>query len=467
MRIYLDEEKLHYDIFELVRTFVPREEICFSGEEDLNLVIEYKNRKASLYKEDKKVELSVPYIEEAKLQRRAFKRAVLKLLEGYYKKTSPWGILTGIRPVKIVQELMDQKKDREEILERLTKEYSLYKEKADLLYTIACRQRPYLYPIKEDSYSLYINIPFCPTRCDYCSFPTILYKKRDYRKDYIKTLLREMEAMGKVLKDKKLETVYIGGGTPTSLEKEDLTVLLEGVKEDFGLPVEWTVEAGREDTLSKEVFFLLKEKGVTRISLNPQSFHDKTLKKIGRLQNNDRLIRLYEEAKEIGFDCINMDFILGLPGEGMEDLEYNLRKIKELMPENLTIHTLSVKRGSKFMERQENLGGERDLIGDMLERVHRFIAESPYEAYYLYRQKQILGNHENVGYALPGKENLYNMYMMEERQTVIGLGMTSNSKILYPNENRIENYRNYKNIRDYQNKIDEIIEKKSRLIKGV
>lgn len=466
MRIYLDEKKLHYDIFELVRTFIPMEEISFTGEDEVKLCIEYKKRRTALYKEDKITELFVPYIEEDKLQRRAFKRAVLNLLEDYYGKKSPWGILTGIRPVKIVQEQMDQKKEKEEILEFLQREYSLSQEKAVLLYNIAERQRPYLYPIKEDSYSLYINIPFCPTRCDYCSFPTILYKKKDYRKDYIKTLLYEMEEMGKVLQNKKLETVYIGGGTPTSLEQEDLRGLLRAVKEYFGTPVEWTVEAGREDTLSEEVFSLLKEKGVTRISLNPQSFQEKTLEKIGRVQNNSRLISLYKKAKEIGFDCINMDFILGLPGEGMKDLEYNLEKIGELMPENLTIHTLSVKRGSKFMERQENLGGERGMIGDMIKRVHSFIEESPYEPYYLYRQKQILGNYENVGYAIPGKENIYNMIMMEERQTVIGLGMTANSKILYPKENRIENYRNYKNIRDYQNKIEEIIAEKTRRIKG-
>lgn len=274
-----------------------------------------------------------------------------------------------------------------------------------------------------------------------------------------------MKEISKVLKGKKLETVYIGGGTPTSLEMRDLEKLLRAVRAYFGTPVEWTVEAGREDTLSKEVFSLLKENGVTRISLNPQTFHEKTLEKIGRVQNNSRLIDLYIEAKEI-FDSVNMDFILGLPGEGMRELEYNLEKISELMPDNLTIHTLSVKKGSKFMERAENLKEEKDLIGEMIERVHGFIHNSPYEPYYLYRQKQILGNHENVGYAFPGKENLYNMYMMEERQTVIGLGMTSNSKILYPKENRIENFRNYKNLKDYQNKIDEMIEQKSRLIKG-
>lgn len=465
MRIHLNEEKLHYDIFELVRTFIPGEEISFSKEHSLNLKIDYKGKNVSLYKEDKKLEGTVPYYKEDKLQRRAFKRVVLELLEEYYKKKSPWGILTGIRPVKIVQEMMDRNMGEEEIKDRLKKEYSLSQEKKDLLYNIALRQRPYLYPIKENSYSLYINIPFCPTRCDYCSFPTILYRKKDYRESYLKTLIHEMKEISKVLKGKKLETVYIGGGTPTSLEMRDLEKLLRAVRAYFGTPVEWTVEAGREDTLSKEVFSLLKENGVTRISLNPQTFHEKTLEKIGRVQNNSRLIDLYIEAKEI-FDSVNMDFILGLPGEGMRELEYNLEKISELMPDNLTIHTLSVKKGSKFMERAENLKEEKDLIGEMIERVHGFIHNSPYEPYYLYRQKQILGNHENVGYAFPGKENLYNMYMMEERQTVIGLGMTSNSKILYPKENRIENFRNYKNLKDYQNKIDEMIEQKSRLIKG-
>lgn len=466
MRIYLDEKRLRYDIFELVRTFIPKEEIFFEGEDREFLKIEYEKRKVSLHRKGETRVLNIPYIDEEKDQRRAFKRGVLELLEKSYGSTSSWGILTGIRPVKIIQELMDKGMSLPEIKTYMRKEYLIEEDKNDLLLNIASRQRRYLYPIKEDSYSLYINIPFCPTRCDYCSFPTILYKKKDYRKEYVDLILREMKEVSKALVDKKLQTVYIGGGTPTALEQEDLKRILIRIKENFGSPIEWTVEAGREDTLSVEVLSLLKGQGITRISLNPQSFHERTIKEIGRVQNNQRLIELFYKAKEIGFNSINMDFILGLPGEGIEELEYNLKRIEELQPDNLTVHTLSIKRGSKFMERNKDLAGEGSIIGEMIERVQEYIKNSSYEPYYLYRQKQILGNFENIGYSLPGKESLYNMYMMEERQSVIGIGMTANTKIIMAKENRVLNYRNYKNLKDYTINIEKIIEEKKRLLGG-
>ena len=361
---------------------------------------------------------------------------------------------------------MDEGYGEGEIFTIMTQEYGLSEEKARLIQEVAKTQRPFLYPIHKNSYSLYLNIPFCPTRCDYCSFPTHLYKKKDIRKEYVDLLLYEMEELSKPLQDLDLDAIYIGGGTPTVLEIEDLERLLDGIRNHFSTWSEWTVEAGREDPLTAEKLILMKKKGVTRISLNPQTFHQPTLERIGRRQDNERLLSLYKEAKKIGFEAINMDFILGLPGEGLEELEKNLKKIESLLPENLTIHTLSVKRGSKFMERNRDLFQEKETIDAMIDRVEDFLKDSPYKPYYLYRQKQILGNYENIGYALEGKENRYNMYIMEERQSIIGLGMTANTKFLHPESNRIVNYRNFKNMKDYKEKLQETIEAKKRIIKG-
>lgn len=232
MRIYLDEEKLHYDIFELVRTFVPMEEISFTGEDKVKLCIEYKKRRTALYKEDKITELFVPYIEEDKLQRRAFKKSCAEPIRRLLWKEISLGDLNWNTPCKNSPGTDGSKEGKGRDTRISKKDYSLSQEKAVLLYNIAERQRPYLYPIKkEDSYSLYINIPFCPTRCDYCSFPTILYKKKDYQKRLYKDPPSwKWRRWGKVLQNKRLETVYIGGGTPTSLDQEDLRILLTAVK---------------------------------------------------------------------------------------------------------------------------------------------------------------------------------------------------------------------------------------------
>jgi len=265
---------------------------------------------------------------------------------------------------------------------------------------------------------------------------------------------------------KKINTVYIGGGTPTAVSRKQLESVIESVQTGFNGEIkEFTVEAGRPDTIDRDMLKMLKDKGVTRISINPQTMNGDTLKLIGRNHSPKSIIRAYNLAKSVGFDIINMDIILGLPGETPEDLQYTLERIEELDPENLTIHILSLKRGSKLYNAgYKHIGKVNAEIEEMLDLTKEFTYKMNLLPYYLYRQKQILGNLENVGYAKRGMECVYNIAMMEEKETVIGLGLGSVSKIFYPKENRIQRVPNFKGLDDYIRRVDELIARKKHYI---
>lgn len=404
------------------------------------------------------------------ISKRIIQRSMFRFLKSKFDVNVPWGILTGIRPVKIVHSLLDEEKDEYEIKKIMKKEYLLNDEKMDLIYEIACLERPYIYPTSEDKVSLYVSIPFCPTRCLYCSFPS--HKLSEFghlRHQYVLTLLKEANAVSKILNknDKEIESLYIGGGTPTSLCADDLDFLISELFKimDLSKIKEFTVEAGRPDTITEEKLLVLKKHKVSRISINPQTMNQSTLDVIGRNHTVDEIVTCYNMARDIGFNNINMDLILGLPGETPEMVESTMKKIVSMNPESITVHTLALKRASDLKINVDDYKNALTTYNNMIEMIDiskKYMKEHGYLAYYMYRQKHMLGNLENVGYAKKGFECLYNMQIMEERQSNYAIGAGSVSKFVYPKENRIERVDDVKNIDHYINRIDEMIDKKYR-----
>lgn len=405
-------------------------------------------------------------------QREEYKEILLKFIYNKFsrltKKELPWGVLTGIRPTKIAINKLINNVDEEYIYKHMREKLLCSKEKATLSIDIAKRELELLNESDyKNGYSLYIGIPFCPSTCLYCSFTS--YPVEEYKEvveDYLHALEKEISYGAKIIDDKKLNTIYLGGGTPTTLSAKQLDMLITTVKKYFNMEYvkEFCVEAGRPDSITKEKLEVLKKYGVDRISINPQSMNDKTLQLIGRNHSPDDIIESYKWAKELAFDNINMDLIIGLPGEGLEDVLYTLDEIKKLNPDSITIHTLALKRAARL---NINKGMYKDLkpldVEAMFNATKSFATENGYIPYYLYRQKSIAENLENIGYSRPGKEGLYNILIIEEKQSILALGAGGASKFVYKDETGkdvIERFSNLKNVEAYIERIDEMIEKK-------
>ena len=340
-----------------------------------------------------------------------------------------------------------------------------------MLLEVTNRQRPFL-PSREEAkktVSIYLSIPFCPTRCHYCSFPAFHLPKPELQELYLSNLLRECNAVGEALSAQgiSVQTVYIGGGTPSSLSAMLMDKLLQGVQQSFGAYLqEFTVEAGRPDTITREKLQIMHDHRVDRISINPQTFSQQTLNAIGRRHTVQDIYDVYEMARQIGFDCINMDLIAGLTGETVEDFQHSLSQISVLKPENLTVHTLAIKRTAK-LERNDFDNTQAEIVTAMNRYLSQWLKTEDYTPYYLYRQKQMIGDMENTGFSLKGKESVYNILMMEERQTIFGLGVGSTSKYVNPSDWTLTQKNNPKDLYFYNQRIDELIEKKRDIIAGM
>ena len=421
---------------------------------------------------------------EGEPRRRELKRAVgaatLHVLQEATGIAQPWGVLTGVRPTKLMHRLL-MRHSREESVRLLKEEYLLADEKARLLADIAERQRkviPDLFHLDREV-SIYVGIPFCPTKCAYCTFPA--YDIRDSRGSvdgFLAGLHEEIRATGDWLKRAGLgiTTIYWGGGTPTSLTAEQMDGLFAAMRESFPAMKrlrELTVEAGRPDTITPEKIEVMKKWNVDRICVNPQSFTQRTLDLIGRHHTVEETVETFRMARKMGMGNINMDLIIGLPNEGPDEFRHTLNELAKLMPESVTVHTLSFKRASRMTQNRDRYEvAGRDEIAAMMDMATRFVAEHGYVPYYLYRQKNMLGNLENVGYALEGRECLYNIVMMEDCQTIIALGCGAVSKVLFPKEadvdggesQKIERFPNPKEPSVYNRSYRDYIEKKLRLL---
>jgi coproporphyrinogen dehydrogenase HemZ len=408
-------------------------------------------------------------IQEKRIIKNQIKLLLYDILEELTGRSLDWGSLTGIGPTKILHGLLDKGFDDEGILKNLYERYRVSQKKAKLLLKIARVQRPYFENNHSKKISVYINIPICTTKCLYCSFPSATIETCGHLiDDYILALGKEMEAMSIFAREKgiEIETVYIGGGTPTSINLMQLKKVLEDVQNFWAWHNlrEYTVEGGRPDSLDKAKLRVLKDYDVSRISINPQSMSDKTLNAIGRNHSSDEIIQSFQMARDIGFESINMDVIVGLPGEGVEDALNTMKAIEGLSPDNFTVHTLAVKRASRLKDSLDKFGFvEEETATRMMETFERGAISMGMRPYYLYRQKYMLGNMENIGFAIPTKECIYNMQMMEDKQTIWAFGAGAITKVCYPSEGRIERAANVKNMEEYIKRVDEMIERKMKL----
>ncbi len=476
--IKINKENYEYDIQALVKSFYPEEQVAVllpESREDKRRELEGKVR-ICLNVEGDAAELTVDgrvyrwEKPEGDGSKGDFKRFLYEVLRKETGKELPWGNLIGIRPTKIAYSLLGEGKSRQEILEHYSREYYTSAEKAELAVDIARRERKLLAGIHyRDGYSLYIGIPFCPTTCLYCSFTS--YPIGGYRKQvdaYVDCLVKEMEYVAEGCRHKILDSVYIGGGTPTTLEPGQLDRLLTKLEGLFDLQQvkEFTVEAGRADSITEEKLRVLHRHGVTRISVNPQTMKQETLDMIGRRASVKQVEEAYALARRVGFDNINMDLILGLPGEVEADVQHTIDRVVELAPDSLTVHSLAIKRASKLNQWiQENGVSTLRNTDETMKIAAEGARKLGLEPYYLYRQKNMSGNFENVGYAREDRYGLYNILIMEEKQSIIALGAGSISKRVYP-DGRIERCENVKDVAQYIERIDEMTERKRQLFHG-
>lgn len=411
-------------------------------------------------------------LEEKRVLKRAAKTAVFRLLSDALDRMPPWGSLTGIRPTRLMYEAMERGLTREEAEAWLTREFFVSPEKAALLGEIIEMQRGLVNP-PADTFDLYIGIPFCVTRCAYCSFASGEIGDGRLTEPYVEALKREIARSAELTRalGLHLRAGYVGGGTPTAITCGQLDEILASAMEAFPGGCEWTVEAGRPDTIDREKLRMLKAHNVNRISVNPQTFKDETLRVIGRAHTSMDTLRAYALAREEGFDHINMDLIAALPGETPEDFRRTLERVRELNPESVTVHSLAIKRSSRLHEALTREGGAHNqadcaAADEMIRYARQTLAEGGWHPYYLYRQKYMAGNLENVGYAKPGHACLYNIGNMEETARVLALGAGAITKWLFPRERRIERAPNVRNIEEYIRRVDEMVERKRALLLG-
>lgn len=488
--VQLNRADFEYDIHSLVKAFFPSEEVSVrvgkqetQEEISFHIVTNYLKDSIEIILECQKDLCSVSEKEEKPEQKRIIpvdfsnrketknrlKKAYYQMLCEYTKKQLPWGTLTGIRPTKIPMAFFEEGKDEAFIRNFMKETYFASDEKIDLSIEVAKRELSLLQKLDyENGYSLYIGIPFCPSTCLYCSFtsyPVGMWEKRI--DDYLKALEKEIDFTAESFKEKHLNTVYIGGGTPTTLHPKQLKRLIGKIKSSFDLSacLEFTVEAGRPDSITREKLEVLREEGISRISINPQTMNGETLKIIGRHHTVEETARRFSLARELGFDNINMDLIVGLPGETFLDVKATMEQIVSLDPDNLTVHSLALKRAARLkMNWEEYQHMTFENTNETIVLTADYAKQMDMTPYYLYRQKNMAGNFENVGYAKAGKAGIYNILIMEEVQDIVACGAGAISKRVYPG-GRIERCENVKDLAQYMERIDEMIERKKKLFK--
>ena len=391
---------------------------------------------------------------------------LLKKLCGFAPE---WGMLTGVRLSKLIMNKMLET-DEETAKDYFINHFFASPEKTELALSVAKAEIEIIKEIDEKSFSLYVSIPFCPTRCSYCSFVSHSIGTDSAKKlmpEYVNKLCDEIVFTGKKAKENglKLTSVYWGGGTPTTLSAEDLDRVLTAIEDNFDLSncTEYTVEAGRPDTITDEKLYVLKKHNVGRISINPQTFSNSVLEAIGRKHSAELIIEKYNSARKIGFDCINMDLIAGLPTDTFESFKNSVDKAISLGAENITVHTLALKRSSTIVTRNESDCVTEKDVSKMLDYAKKALVESGYHPYYMYRQSKALGNFENVGWCKEQKECKYNVLMMEEYEHILSVGAGSVTKLLSPGIEKIERIFNYKFPFEYISRFSELLEKKERI----
>ncbi len=462
-----------------LKTFI---NMFFKTDEDLSVFsnFDYSNKKINVYTviyfrnkkytEDYYLDFDISGKSE-KIINKVFKAACANSFVHAAMKINkvnlPWGSMCGIRPAKNVREMSEDGLNGEQIKYMFEKIYEVDPEKTRLAMTVAKNEKDILKRTGKKSVGIYIGIPFCPTRCLYCSFVSTDMKfSAKYMDDFCDKLVLEIKKTAEIIEKlgAYVESIYIGGGTPTALDNENLEKILKGINDFFDLKnlKELSLEAGRADTITEKKLNTAKKYGVTRISINPQTMNDKTLKKVGRDHTSGDVEKWFSEARKIGFKNINMDLIAGLPDESFDDFKYSLDEVLKLNPDDITIHTMCVKRGARLKNTEIEFT-ESEIMNKMLSYAQGKISETGRVPYYMYRQKNMVGNLENVGYAYPDKMCSYNINIMEERQSIIALGGGGSTKIV--TDDNITRIYNYKEPKEYIEKFEDILKRKDEILK--
>ena len=441
----------------------PKPELLYELIDQFIMPTQYKLFEDGLDNDKEIIDLKSALMGESK---DSIKREIFHKLSTSTGLRPEWGILTGIRPVKLCGELIDAH-GLDEARRVLKNEYLIDDSKIDMIVKMYDYQIASFGKAKENSVGMYIGIPFCPTRCLYCSFISS-QAENEKLEAYVDTLIEEIKAIGLRLDNSEfhIESLYIGGGTPTTLNENQLNRLLDAINKylDIYCIKEYTIEAGRPDTINLEKLKIIKAHGCERISINPQSMKPETLVTIGRSHTPLEIEKAFELAHSLDFNSINADLIAGLPGEELSDFDASLEKIIGLGADNITIHSLAVKRASRLKDEDPVFHYKQsNITNSMTAKGFETLCNRGFEPYYLYRQKHMAGAGENIGYCKPEKAGLYNIRIMDEHQSILALGAGAISKRFYPEENRLERIPNVSNVGHYINRLDEMIERKDKM----
>ena len=471
MNIYIDHE-FHYETENLVRLFFPNEKLTviqgipentaendiISSVKDGEIYTRFFGKSEGCHFDDT----------DTKTVERKMAVCLYELLVSVKGRKQPWGILTGVRPIKLFRRLSESG-GKDYAREYFLNELLVSEEKTNLSAVTEGYERKILALSKPRSFSLYISIPFCPSRCSYCSFVSqSIEKAQKLIEPYLELLCKEVEYTAEIARECKLqlESVYIGGGTPTTLNAVRLEKLMDTVNKSFDMTTcrEFTVEAGRPDTIDRDKLTAILNGGADRISINPQTLNDKVLEVIGRKHNSEQTLSAYELAREVGFRHINMDLIAGLPTDTVESFKDTLDRICELSPESVTVHTLAMKRSSRLTQEGNPLETDKEVpAAEMLKYCEKKLSEEGYHPYYLYRQTRMEGNLENVGWSKDGYDGIYNVFVMDETHTILGCGAGAVSKLKKPMSDELSRIFNYKYPYEYINGFEEMLERKEQV----
>ena len=474
--LYMNRRDYENDIRSLLMAFFYGDKIVLNAKEwDVCLDVRYTENYTSLSLKDNKGQCLEKegncHFEDYRLGRNDIKNLVYHILSEYTGMTLPWGTLTGIRPTKLPMEMYEKGASKGDAIRYLKETYLVSDEKAELCAVVAENEAEVLKDCDYDhTFSLYVGIPFCPSICAYCSFssyPLSVWEKQV--DNYLDALCKEIEAASTMMGDRKLLTFYMGGGTPTSLSAPQMDRLLTCLEKYFDLDhvSEKTVEAGRPDSITEDKLQVLRKHHIDRISINPQTMNQETLDLIGRRHTTEEVKKAFHMARKAGFTNINMDLIAGLPGETGRHMQRTMDEIVNLAPDSVTVHSLALKRAAFLNQNREQFPvAGADEVNRMIGISHEGALAIGAEPYYLYRQKNIAGNLENVGYARKGCEGLYNILIMEEKQTILALGAGASSKFVFNSGDghHIERVENVKSVKDYIERIDEMIDRKKNFL---
>ncbi|WP_346935065.1 coproporphyrinogen III oxidase [Clostridium sp.] len=471
IKVKLSNMNFRYDVFLMINLFFSFINIEFVNEE-FDLSIDIDEEAGNIIIKGSEGFFNYEINRNYKLSEEV-KKSLFIYLRNITGKVLPWGTLVGIRPSKKALDLLEKGYSEEEVIKEFKDRHETSKEKTKLCIDVAKYEKSVVNKDK-DTISIYVGMPFCPTRCVYCSFTSNpIGGKSALVKDYLNAITKEIKAISKYVSEKNLtiETVYFGGGTPTSINDEEFEEIMNKIYKGFveGKGVkEFTVECGRVDSITEGKLQSMKRYKVHRISINPQSMNDDTLKNIGRNHSSKDVENCFNLARSLGFHNVNMDMIVGLPGEDLSHINRSCEEILKLNPDSITIHGMSIKRGSRLHENLVNKGQftipNQHELNAMYEATKKLSLDLNMKPYYMYRQKNMVGNMENVGYCRDEKICIYNIQMIEEKQTIIALGADGVSKVVFLDENRIERFANVKDVKEYNSRIDEMIARKIELL---